>query len=341
MRKGPVVAALVIGLGLAAAPLAFQMFGRAPKGGDMLDDFRPFMTDEVIDKFKHDVAEIDAAETETQQELRPFLVESGGVTDAQFDEQFPFVATFSEEWPDIDEDMSGMLDDVGENVDNFEAVDALPPFPLFPWFFVLPGLMIAVVAAVALRRSRRDKPVGRILWVLAGLGVALIAAPAVFQMFTRAPAGSEMIDTFRPIMPREHVQDIQGYFVAIGGAEGSLRTQLLPLAQDQGGLNDSDLDDRFPAARALNRDWQTIVAADTGLAAMVGTMSDNVDNYEAVDALPDFWLFPWFFVIPGVLVGVLALLARPGARSAAPAAVRTPAGTSETLEPSVTQRSTR
>ena len=38
-------------------------------------------------------------------------------------------------------------------------------------------------------------------------------------------------------------------------------------------------------------------------------MSDNVDNYEAVDALPSFDLFPWFFVIPGVLVAVLALVA--------------------------------
>ena len=42
---------------------------------------------------------------------------------------------------------------------------------------------------------------------------------------------------------------------------------------------------------------------------MVATMSDNVDNYAAVDALPSFDLFPWFFVIPGVLVAGLATLA--------------------------------
>ncbi len=42
---------------------------------------------------------------------------------------------------------------------------------------------------------------------------------------------------------------------------------------------------------------------------MVATMSDNVDNYEAVDALPSFDLFPWFFVVPGVLVAVFAGLA--------------------------------
>ena len=47
-------------------------------------------------------------------------------------------------------------------------------------------------------------------------------------------------------------------------------------------------------------------------APMIGTMSDNVTNFEAVDALPDFPLFPWFFVIPGVLLVGLALVAGTG-----------------------------
>ena len=38
-------------------------------------------------------------------------------------------------------------------------------------------------------------------------------------------------------------------------------------------------------------------------------MSDNLDNYAAVDALPSFPLFPWFFVIPGVLIVGFAVLA--------------------------------
>ena len=42
---------------------------------------------------------------------------------------------------------------------------------------------------------------------------------------------------------------------------------------------------------------------------MIGAMSDNVANYRAVASLPSFPLFPWFFVIPGVLVAVLALAA--------------------------------
>ncbi|MGQ0804548.1 MAG: hypothetical protein ACT4PI_11890 [Actinomycetota bacterium] len=334
MRRTPLVCALALGLGLVAAPFILGMFDRAPKGAVMLDEFRPFMTDETITTFEGYLDEMDAADAETQEELRPFLAETGAVPDARFDQEYPLVATFSDEWPAIDEDMSGLLADIGDNVGNYEAVDALPPFTLFPWFFVAPGLLIAGVAGFALVRRPTG---GAARWALVGLGVALIAAPAVFQMFTRAPDGGEMIDTFRPIMVRERVQRIQGYFVTIGAAEGTLRAQSLPLAQESGGLTGADVDERFPAIRELNGDWQTIVADDTGFAAMVGAMSDNVDNYEAVDALPPFPLFPWFFVIPGVLVAGLALISR----HPEPALAPVPAPTVRTLEPSVPQRSTR
>jgi hypothetical protein len=43
---------------------------------------------------------------------------------------------------------------MADNLGNFAAVDALPPFALFPWFFVIPGVLIAGLGIVALRRSR-------------------------------------------------------------------------------------------------------------------------------------------------------------------------------------------
>lgn len=48
---------------------------------------------------------------------------------------------------------------------------------------------------------------------------------------------------------------------------------------------------------------------------MIGAMSDNVDNYQAVAALPPFPLFPWFFVLPGLLIVGLALAAGPRRRT--------------------------
>lgn len=302
MRRGPIVAAFAIGLGLIAAPAVFQMFSRAPKGGDMIDAFTVYMTPEQIGLFQGYLAEIDEANTEAVEVLRPALAEAGVRDDAEFESAFTAASSFNEEWPAINADMSDMLQTMDDNLDNFGDVTALPDFPLFPWFFVIPGGIVAVVAGLALRGDRAGRDQGGKVKVLAGLGVALILAPVVFQMFTRAPSGAEMIEDFEPLMTRDRVQSIQGYFVTIGSGEAELRTAVEPLAEDEADLPTAEL----RALAALHEDWSTIF---TDFAPMIGTMSDNVDNYLAVKALPPFGLFPWFFVIPGVLLIGLAVSA--------------------------------
>jgi len=39
---------------------------------------------------------------------------------------------------------------------------------------------------------------------------------------------------------------------------------------------------------------------------LVSTMQQNVGNYKGIDGLPNFRLFTWFFVVPGVLLVALA-----------------------------------
>jgi hypothetical protein len=329
-RRWPLVAALVIGLGLAAAPLVFQMFSRAPKGGDMINDFRPYMRPAKIAEFQGYIAELRAADREIGKRLMPMLEDQLGLTDAQIRTQFPPFATFDADWPTIDADMTDMLSKMERNVGNYEAVDALPPFPLFPWFFVAPGLIIAGLAAWGLRRSGRGLSSRPLAIALVVMGLGVVAAPAIFQMFSRAPKGADMIDDFRSLMTTEKLRSIQGYFVTIGAGEGSVRTGVLPALETQGGVSAASLEDELPALRAYTRDWPTMFRE---FAPMIGTMQANVDNYAAVDALPPFWLFPWFFVVPGLLVAGLGVAAGRPRRIDAPApppAVRAAAGGQET-----------
>ncbi len=147
-RNLPIVAALLIGIGMIAAPAVFQMFDRAPLGGEMIDDFEPYMTMDEVELFRGYLDEIDAANVESIDELRTGLVAAGAIDDGDFDTTFVSVANLNAQWPTIQDDMGDLIDRMEANLDNYAAVAALPPFPMFPWFFVIPGLMIVVAAAV-------------------------------------------------------------------------------------------------------------------------------------------------------------------------------------------------
>jgi hypothetical protein len=316
VRRFALIVLIVLGAGLALAPVGFQMFSRAPKGAVMLDEFEPFMTDRRLTRFDGYIREIDAGVQETDTRLQPYLAERAGIDREQFDTRFATFTTFTRQWPRIDSDMSDLLRRVHSSVDNYEAVDALPSFTLFPWFFVIPGALIAGLAALALWRPGR----GRIaLPVLIVLGIGLIAAPFAFQMFQRAPKGGEMMDEFESIMTRRRVQTIQGYFASMSVGQGAIRLDLIPAAEQAGGIDDAEFARQFPAIAKLNRDWVGII---NDMTPMIGAMSDNVDNYDAVKALPPFPLFPWFFVAPGILTVVLAFLAIRSSRRGSLEAVR-------------------
>lgn len=271
----------------------------------MIEDFRPYMTTEKIDEFRGYLDEIDAANTEVAQHRAA----SPDTTPR------PALAALEGEWPAIDADMGDMLATMRSNIGRFRGISALPPFVLFPWFFVLPGVITAGLAIASLNAKRRGSATVRPQRALVAMGLGVILAPLIFQMFSRAPGGADMIDEFRPLMTDQRVATIQGYFLTLGAAEGELRTQLLPSLDPADPSGPS-----LPAARAFSTHWPTI---SEDMAPMIGTMADNVDNFAAVDALPPFWAFPWFFVVPGMAIAALAASdarRRPSADGSTPAA---------------------
>jgi hypothetical protein len=302
-RTALLVAILVLGLGLVAAPAVFQMFTRAPKGGDMIDAFHPYMRRARIDEFRGFLTEMRAASREANTTVDPAAARNLGLTPAAYAEKVQYLHAFEEQFPGIDADMNDMLDRMQQNIDNYRGVAALPPFPLFPWFFVIPGLLLAGGATAALVARRHGHRARAALVAVVVVGAGLVAAPAVFQMFTRAPAGAAMIADFRPIMTREKLTTVQGYFLTLGNGEAEARGVAVPAS----GLPASVT----PALARFSADWPRI---NREMSPFVGVMADNLDNFAAVDALPPFWLFPWFFVIPGLAAVALGAGALRGSR---------------------------
>ncbi len=209
MQRGSAMALLAIGVLMVIMPFAFGMFGRAPDGGAMIDDFRPIMqpasvektldyykmfqglgaafgpimTEQNVAKFEQYMKGFEAMGKElpamfaalgkqlnmSPKELQAFIGKGfpavgqglGGLPGVLKDFK-PVVATMSNvvgPFQGVEPalihygDLTRRMD---RNVANYAAADKLPPFKLFPWFFLLPGILISVLSFGLLRGSQRS-----------------------------------------------------------------------------------------------------------------------------------------------------------------------------------------
>jgi hypothetical protein len=248
----------------------------------MVDAFAPHMRAERIATYQRDVAEVDAYAREAAALGSP----------AALAQRYPQYALFAQQWPAVNKRLTTLLGTVQSNRENYDAVAALPSFTVFPWFFVAPGALLVLLAlAGVLAGGDAWIPLRR---ATIALGVGLLLAPLVFQMFSRAPQGARMVAAFKTIETRANVQQIQSDFGTIAVGQGAIRTDLKPELK------------RLPAAARLQQRWTRILG---DLTPLLGVMSDNVTRYRAVAALPSFRVFPWLFALPGLLVIGLAALA--------------------------------
>ena len=306
LRSRALAALGIVGIALVALPILFNMFGRSPKGADMLTSFRPFMTSTRLAGFQAEIHQINAAVLETKSSVAVRLEgKSDTAARARFDSQYPTFAQFSEQWPAIDAHMSSLLDHVQGNLGNYQAIAALPSFRLFPWFFVIPGFLVVALLGAVVIRPQRWRSI-RVAFVV--LGIGLIVAPAVFQMFQRAPKGGQMMSAFKGIETARNIETIQGYFGSMAVGQGAIRLDVIP-ALELDGMTPTQVQSQFPAIATLDRNWDHIL---NDMTPMIGAMSDNVVNYEAIAALPPFPLFPYFFVLPGLFVIAFAIAAGTG-----------------------------
>jgi hypothetical protein len=157
--------------------------------------------------------------------------------------------------------------------------------------------------------------------------LVLIVAPLAFSMPSRASAGQKMLDGFRPLMQPAAVQTTVNYYdktftalrpVATGGvvASGEIPQLFSGLASalhmTQPQLAQF-LAVNYPAMAQMLQQFPQLVPVFKNVPPgldwykpLVTTMKAQVGNYAKVDALPNFNLFTWFFIAPGVLLVLLS-----------------------------------
>ncbi len=84
-------------------------------------------------------------------------LEHAGYSAAKIQSEFPAVATLDAQWVHVLNDMTPMIGAMSDNVAGYQAISSLPPFTLFPWFFVLPGVLIIGLTIAGGRQVPRRK----------------------------------------------------------------------------------------------------------------------------------------------------------------------------------------
>jgi hypothetical protein len=161
------------------------------------------------------------------------------------------------------------------------------------------------------------------LWLLLAIGVGLIIVPIASGMFDKTSKGETMVNTFRPIMQPASVDKTTYYYDKVFTPLGPFSKMMPAVASDAQKLVPAlaqalhmtraqvqqMLKTQFPSMAALLQSLPQAVKifnqVPGGLAhykPLVTTMNANVDNYAAVDSMPDMGMFAWFFIVPGMLI---------------------------------------
>ena len=133
-----------------------------------------------------------------------------------------------------------------------------------------------------------------------------------------------------PAMTQENIDLFNGYLAGIGGM-GAEAQNLVPAFAQATGMTEEEagayMSAEFPAMFQMMQALPQMQQDFEGLLGLMGsnvaifeqvpagldhykplvdTMQAQRENYDKVASLPDFRLFTWFFVIPGVLIVALA-----------------------------------
>jgi hypothetical protein len=113
-----------------------------------------------------------------------------------------------------------------------------------------------------------------------------------------------MMKDFQPLMGAAHVQKTADYYNNVFVPLGTVATQFTSAASNP--QMQAQLKPLMPLLSPVIPVFRQVPAGLAWYKPLVTTMQGNVNDFQSVNALPSFRLFTWFFVIPGVLLMLIA-----------------------------------
>jgi hypothetical protein len=315
------VLALVVGVALVLIPITTNLFSKASAVDDLTGDLRPAFTDAQLAQADADMTAIEKMAAQLGAEAIPALAEQFDATPEAFAQQLgtdhPAVGAGMQQLDVILPYFRQLVDGLRAQQGNFRLADAIPsknlPAIVVPLLFLVPGLVLVAVAALALLRSRL-RPV--VAPVALAIGAVLVIAPLVLSVPAKTQAVDDLTDAFRPVFSAEGLAATRDHLDTVHAMIDQLVGEALPALAEGLAMPAADfqafLGDQFPDVASGLGSIDAILARFDGL---VGAVESDATSFRRADSIPTSGthttLLLWLFVIPGlalVAVGVAGVV---------------------------------
>lgn len=305
------VFALVMGVLLVAIPVTTNLFSKASAVDDLTDDLRPAFTDAQLAQADEDMGAIEAMSAQLAGEAIPALAEQFGATPDAFAgslaTDYPKVGAGMQQLGTILPYFRGIVDGLAAQQHNFHLADAIPtkdlPAIVVPFLFLVPGLVLAAVAALAQRRKRSNT----VAPLAIAIGAVLVIAPLLLSVPAKTQAVDELTNAFRPVFSTEGVATTRANLDTVHAMVDELLGSALPGLAQGLAMPAADfqafLGENFPDVAAGLGSIDEILGRFDGL---VGAVESDTTSFHRADSIPTggtpTTLLHWLFVVPGVIL---------------------------------------
>ena len=305
-RMAAGVLVVVVGIILIASTFMNNLFEVGPAFEEMIEDFRPMLTNEALETAKADIGGLSAVGDEFQNAVIPGMSAQLGMTAEQFGafmgESFPAVAQGAAALPEIATTFSGLIGTLEAEQGRFASADAIPteslPATTVPWGLLGAGIVAIVVGLVMFGRLR----LGSMLALV--LGVALVAVPALLSLPEKAANADQLNENLEPVYTSELVAGAEGALGVIGAMGAELQSDMLPALAQQLEMQPDQLNafigEQFPAMAGVMANMETTMGRFQG---MVTSFDSNLDNYDTLKPVK-FVPIIWTLIIAGIAIVV-------------------------------------
>ena len=294
----------IIGIAFLVITMMNNLFQVGPAFEEMIDDFRPVITDESLAVAREDIAGLEAVGVEFQTLVAPGMAQALGMSPEEFtglvESQYPAVAAGMAALPEITASFNGLVDTLDSQQELFASADAIPtenlPATTVPWIVAVSGVLAIGVGIMMFKPGK--------LWAIlaVALGAGLVIVTFALSLPQKAADADELNSNLTPIYTQELIDGATGSLVLIGAMGQQMETEMLPDLAAQLGMSQDELNaflgQNFPATAAA---MESMPDALQRFEAFVGVFATNLANYATIQPVA-FVPIIWSLVIGGVLM---------------------------------------